>query len=117
MFGIDTLTKAIIYLTNQNESHSGVLIYGDCQMTRTPEQIKAFYDLPFQPLTPGSGAGPNIDAALRIASAIEYAAAQLGAIARAAEKTEAHLAKIAVHYPEPGSSEAHRQSSVSPKKT
>ena len=48
------------------------------------------------------GNGPDVDATLNLAHAAEYAAAQLGAIARAAEKMalatekiESHLAKIA----------------------
>jgi hypothetical protein len=73
-------------------------------MASTPEQNQALDKPAFQP-APKSGAGPDVDAALRLAHAAEHAAIQLEAIASAAAKIESHLAKIAVHYPEPGSAE------------
>lgn len=73
-------------------------------MSMNAEKLAAFYKLAFQPMpNTGSGSGPDIDAALRVAHAAEYAAAQLGTIARMAKKIEAHLAVIAAHYLEPGS--------------
>jgi hypothetical protein len=66
-----------------------------------PEDIaaqrrEAFYNRPFQPTPPVGGDD-------RIAPAIEYAAAQLGIIARALVKIESHLAhpSQAPHAPPP----------------
>jgi hypothetical protein len=59
---------------------------------------------PFKPLG-NTGLGIDVAAALRIAHAAEYAADQLGLIARTAAEIESHLAKIAKHYPEPGSAD------------
>ncbi|GLS19891.1 hypothetical protein GCM10007874_29080 [Labrys miyagiensis] len=65
------------------------------------EKLTAYYGAPFVPIPAStSGAGIEIDAALRMAHAAEYTAAQLGIIARAAEKIEAHLSKIAGSNPE-----------------
>ena len=63
-------------------------------MPTQSETMKEFYALPFSPVNV-TGNGPDIDTALRMAAASEYAAAQLGIIARAAEKIELHLAKMA----------------------
>ena len=58
--------------------------------------IKASYAQPFVPLTTVSGVTLDQANTLRLAHAAEYVAAQLGTIARTAEKTEQHLYQIAV---------------------
>jgi hypothetical protein len=78
----------------------------------TPEKLEAFYRTAFQPMPQVSSTTDNAAVNLRIAHAAEYAAAQLGTIARAAEKIESHLAKIAAHYPVPGSVDHALQSSL-----
>ena len=57
----------------------------------TPETLEAFYRKAFQPMPQGSSVTDNAAVNLRIAHAAEYAAAQLGIIARNAEKIESHL--------------------------
>jgi hypothetical protein len=80
----------------------------------TPEKVEAFYRTAFQPMPQASSITDNAAVNLRTAHAAEYAAAQLGTIARAAEKIESHLAKIAAHYPVPGSADHILQSALSP---
>jgi hypothetical protein len=54
------------------------------------------YSEPFVPIQT-SGTGLDSPGTLRIASAAEYTAAQLGIIARNVEKIESHLAAIAAN--------------------
>ena len=69
-------------------------------MTIETARAQHLYEQPFEPFRPHvTPSGPDSPATLRIATASEYAAAQLGAIARAAEKIEQHLAKIAAQRP------------------
>jgi hypothetical protein len=71
----------------------------------TPGKLAAFYRTAFQPMPQVSSVTDNAAVNLRIAHAAEYAAAQLGIIARKAEEIESHLAKMAKHHPEPGSAD------------
>jgi hypothetical protein len=65
----------------------------------TPEKLEAFYRTAFQPMPQVSSTTDNAAVNLRIAHAAEYAAAQLGIIARAVEKIESHLGKMAPQPP------------------
>jgi hypothetical protein len=65
----------------------------------TAERTQAYFSEPFAP----NRHAP--DAAHRIANALEYAAVQLGTIARAAEKIESHLETLATKHAVPGSAE------------
>ena len=65
----------------QDELHTSYRAFGQCR---------------------ANGNEPPAEATLRIAHAAEYVAAQLGAIARAAEKFESHLAKNAAEDSRPG---------------
>jgi translation elongation factor EF-4 len=67
-------------------------------MGNSTERLQNFFKTPFMPLDPAEA-----DNAQQIAHAIEYAAAQLGVIARTTAKIEAHLAKIATRLPAPQS--------------
>jgi hypothetical protein len=67
----------------------------------TPEKLEAFYRNAFQPMPQAVSITDNAAVNLRIAHAAEYAAAQLGIIARAVEKIESHLTKTVP--PPPGS--------------
>jgi hypothetical protein len=69
------------------------------------KRAEHFYSQPFVPAQ-SSGTGLDSPATIRVAAAAEYAAAQLGVIARKSVEIESHLAKIAAHYPEPGSAAA-----------
>jgi hypothetical protein len=84
-------------------------------MSVETDRAAASYVQAFTPAAMIPSATTEQEAAIRLAHAAEYAAAQLGFIARAAERIEAHLAKIAVHYPAPGSSEAAMQAALSAK--
>ena len=81
-----------------------MVVLAFCRFTKkretgmSDEKVAEYFRSPFMPLQ--SGGRGNVDAALRMAHAAEFAAAQLGTIARAAEKIEAHLAKIAAKHPE-----------------
>jgi galactokinase len=55
------------------------------------QRLKEYFNQPFTPSNISTGAGLETDAALRIANAIEYSAAQLGIIARAVERIELQL--------------------------
>jgi len=70
----------------------------------SPQRAEAHYSQPFVPFQ-GNPGGPDSPATARIATAAEYAAAQLGVIARKVEQMELHLARIAAHYPQPGSAQ------------
>ncbi len=63
------------------------------------EHRQALFKQPFAPAVAPERM-PPVD--MRVAVALEYIAAQLGTIARSAEKIESHLAKIA-DAPTPGS--------------
>ena len=67
-------------------------------MGNSTERLQNFFKTPFMPLDPAEA-----DNAQQIAHAIEYAAAQLGVIARTTAKIEAQLAKIATRLPAPQS--------------
>jgi hypothetical protein len=57
----------------------------------SPEKLEAFYRQAFQPMPQSVSITDNAAVNLRMAHAAEYAAAQLGIIARNAEKIESHL--------------------------
>jgi hypothetical protein len=80
-------------------------------MGNSTERLQNFFKTPFMPLNPGEA-----DNAQQMTHAIEYAAAQLGVIARASGKIEAHLAKIAARLPAPGSTEQAIQDALPPRR-
>jgi hypothetical protein len=82
----------------------------------TPEKLEAFYRTAFQPMPQATSVTDTAAVNLRVAHAAEYAAAQLGIIARKAEEIELHLANIAAHYPVPGSAGHVLQSALSPQR-
>jgi hypothetical protein len=85
-------------------------------MSVETDRAAASYVQAFTPAGPILSATIEQQVALQLAHATEYAAAQLGIIARAAEKIEAHLAKIAAANPTPGSVEELVQRTLSHKK-
>jgi len=80
-------------------------------MGNSTERLQNFFKTPFMPLDPAEA-----DNAQQIAHAIEYAAAQLGVIARASGKIEAHLAKIAARLPAPEAIERALQDAPPPRR-
>jgi len=65
-------------------------------MGNASERLQNFFRTPFMPLDPAEA-----DSVRQMTHAIEYAAAQLGVIARTNGKIEAHLAKIAARLAAP----------------
>jgi hypothetical protein len=74
-------------------------------------RLQNFFKTPFMPLDPSEA-----NNAQQMTHAIEYAAAQLGVIARASGKIEAHLAKIAARLPAPETTEHALQDAAQPRR-